>query len=253
MQTNPLVLSGGGARGFAHLGVVKALTAHGIHPEAVSGTSAGAIAGAFLACGFSPDEIIEMFVGKMKLSMLSWNSSPMGLASMKKIREFLLKNLRCKSFEDLHFPLYIAATNFVNGRQHIFSKGNLIDPLVASMSVPALFPPVVIGDIPYVDGGLSSNLPVEPFCNGREKLICVYVNPQKEYAPQAHMLEVLDRTWHLSFREMVNRSAEGCYLYIEPPNLCKYGMFDISRMVEIFDVGYQYTSEYLDTLATRQL
>jgi NTE family protein len=253
MQAYPIVLSGGGARGIAHLGAVKALAEHGFQPEAVSGTSAGAIAGAFLACGFSPDEIMEMFVGKVKLSMLSWNSSPMGLASMKKVREFLLKNLRCTRFEDLHFPLYIAATNFVNGRQHIFSKGNLIDPLVASSSVPALFPPVVIGNIPYVDGGLSSNLPVEPFCNGRENLICIYVNPPKDYAPQAHMLEVLDRTWHLSFREMVKRSAEGCYLYIEPPGLCKYGMFDTNRMPEIFDIGYQYTTEYLDRLETTLL
>ena len=105
-----------------------------------------------------------MFVGKFKLSMLTWNTGPMGVASMHQVRQFLLKNLRCHKFEGLAFPLHVAATNFLTGRQHIFCKGNLVDALTASSSVPGLFPPVFIDEVPYVDGGLSNNLPVEPFC-----------------------------------------------------------------------------------------
>src|SRR5512133_1954837 len=186
-----------------------------------------------------------MFVGKFKLSMLTWNTGHMGVASMHRVREFLRKNLRCHKFEELSFPLHIAATNFLTGRQHIFSKGNLVDALAASSSVPGLFPPVFIDEVPYVDGGLSNNLPVEPFCGQKAETVCVYVNPPDEFRSNAHVWEVLDRTWHLSFREMVDRSAEGCYLYIEPKTLHGYGMFDTGKLAEIFDVGYQYTSEFL--------
>jgi NTE family protein len=245
MQTHPFVLSGGGARGFAHLGAVKSLEEHGIQPGAISGSSAGAIAGAFLACGFTPDEIMAMFVGKMKMNLLSWNSSKMGFVSMKNIRDFLLKNLRCSTFENLRTPLFVAATNFVNGRQKIFSEGNLIDAVVAASSVPVMFPPVFIDDIPYVDGGLSNDLPIEPFDHRRSETVCSYVNPVSEFTPKKSILEVMDRAWHLSFREMVDRSSEGCYLYIEPPALCKYGMWEVNHMGEIFEVGYEYTAQLL--------
>jgi NTE family protein len=245
MLTKPFVLSGGGTRGFAHLGVVKALAEHGIRPSAIAGTSAGAIAGAFLANGFSPDEIREMFVGKVNLKMLSWNSFHMGLVSMKNIRDFLQKNLRYTKFEELKVPLFVTATNFVNGRQKVFSEGDLIDAIVAASSVPVLFPPVVIDDIPYVDGGLSNDLPIEPFSKQRGDSVCVYVNPVKEFTPKKSMLEVLDRAWHLSFREMVNRSSDGCFLYIEPLELHHYGLFDVGKLPEIFDIGYSFTNELM--------
>ena len=83
------VLSGGGARGMAHLGVVKALSEHGYVPEAISGTSAGSIAGAFLANGFAPEEVKELIVKNMGLTMLEWNSFQLGFVSLKKIGKFL--------------------------------------------------------------------------------------------------------------------------------------------------------------------
>jgi NTE family protein len=239
------VLSGGGCRGFAHLGAVKALQEQGIYPSEISGTSAGAIAGAFLANGFSSDEIKEMFIGSLKLSMLSWNGFKMGLVSMKKIRIFLEKNLRCKKFEDLPIPFYAAATNFADGSQHIFHKGNIIDAIIASSSIPVLFPPVLIHGIPFVDGGLSNNLPIEPFRNNKKKAVCIYVNPIKKFKPGESVFEVMDRAIHLSFREKVNLSAAGCFLFIEPKKLNEYGMFDFNKIEEIFEIGYGFTRKML--------
>lgn len=245
MITKPFVLSGGGARGFAHLGVVKALEEYGIYPSAISGVSAGAIAGAFLADGFTPDEIITMFAGKIKLSMFTWNSFRMGLVSMKRIREFIRQNLRSSRFEDLRIPLHIAATNFLDGRQKFFSSGDLIQAIEASSSIPVVFPPVFIGDIPYVDGGLSNTLPIEPFTHLKSETVCVNVNPVKDFAPKIGVMETLDRAWHLSFREMVTRSCEGCYLFIEPQPLHQFGMFDVQKITDIFNTGYLYTKEML--------
>jgi NTE family protein len=108
-----------------------------------------------------------------------------------------------------------------------------------------LFPPVIINSVPYVDGGLSNNLPVEPFNDRRDEVICVHVNPIKLFNPKESVLEVMDRAWHLSFRNMVNRSSDGCYLSIEPTELDIYGLFDFHKSAEIFDVGYMFTKELL--------
>src|SRR5690554_4685177 len=163
MIKKPFVLSGGGARGFAHLGVAKALQERGIYPSAISGTSAGAIAGTFLANGFTSDEVIEILAGKLNRKMIGWNSFRLGLMSFKKIADYIEQNLRYKTFEELPIPLYITATSFVDGRQKIFKTGSIMEAIMASCAIPAIFPAYEIDGIPYVDGALSNNLPIEPF------------------------------------------------------------------------------------------
>ncbi|MCX6243177.1 MAG: patatin-like phospholipase family protein [Bacteroidetes bacterium] len=245
MKKKYFVLSGGGCRGFAHLGAVKALEESGIYPSGISGTSSGAIAGAFLANGFSPDEIKEIFLEKLKLNMLSRNEFKLGLISMKNIRIFLQKNLRYKKFEDLPIPFYATSTSFADGSQHIFNRGNIIDAIIASCSIPVLFPPVLIHGRPFVDGGLSNNLPIEPFGDNKKNIVCIHVNPIKSFKPGESVFNVMDRAMHLSFREKVNRSADGCFLFIEPKELDRYGLFDIDKIREIFDVGYGFTKKLL--------
>ena len=88
IHQKPFVLSGGGVRGFAHLGVIKALQEVGISPSEISGTSAGAIIGAFLADGFTPDEIKELFLTKLNLNVFSINTFRFGLISMHKTRRY---------------------------------------------------------------------------------------------------------------------------------------------------------------------
>jgi NTE family protein len=240
------VLSGGGCRGFAHLGAVKALQEKDIHPYEISGTSSGAIAGVFLASGFSPEETKDLFIDKLKLNLLSWNGFKMGLVSMKHIRKFLEDNLRFKKFEDLPIPFYATATNFSDGSQTIFNTGDIIDAIIASSSIPVLFPPVLIHGIPFIDGGLSDNLPVEPFINKKEEIVSIHVNPLKIFNPGESMFEVLDRSIHLSFREKVEQSSAGCFLFIEPQALSNYGLFDINKIQEIFDIGYNFTKNLLN-------
>jgi len=245
MKKKFLVLSGGGCRGFAHLGAVKALQEYGIYASEISGTSSGAMAGAFLANGFSPDEIRDIFIEKLNLNMLSRSGFKLGLISMKNIRIFLQKNLRYKKFEDLPIPFYATATSFTDGSQHIFNRGNLIDAIIASISIPVVFPPVVIRGVPFVDGGLSNNLPVEPFSESKKDIICIYVNPIRTFKTGESIFDVIDRSINLSFREKVNRSSDGCFLFIEPKELKAYGLFDIHKIREIFDIGYGFTKKLL--------
>lgn len=246
MIKRPFVLSGGGARGFAHLGVVKALGENGIHPSAISGTSAGAIAGAFLANGYHPDEIIEILAGKLNRRMLGWPSFSVGFMSFKKVGEYLERNLRYKTFEELPTPLFITATSFIDGSQKIFDSGKLIDAITASCAIPAIFPVYEIDGIPYVDGALSNNLPVEPFLRQKRNIIAVHVNPIWDLDGTKGLRSVVERAFHLSFIGTTRRSAEGCQMFIEPPELIDYSLFDLGKAVNIIEVGYKYGINYLE-------
>lgn len=251
MERVPFVLSGGGARGIAHLGVLQACFEAGIAPAAISGTSAGALIGAFIAAGLSPQEATAVLREEWRLHLTRWRVLRGELLTQRRIGEFLAAHLPAKYFEDLNIPLHVSATDLEHGGQRIFSSGELIPPLLAACAVPLIFPPVPIDGTPYVDGGLSNNLPIEPFEGHRSEVIAVYVNPLPPYTNQRTLRRTLDRTFHLSFREMVARSAKGCRMFIEPPGLSAFGMFDLSRAAEIQRIGYEHTSSALASQGDR--
>jgi NTE family protein len=245
MIKKPFVLSGGGARGFAHLGVAKALQEKNIYPSAISGTSAGAIAGAFLANGYTPDEISEILVVKLTRKMIGWNSFRLGLMSFRRIGEYIEKNLRYKTFEELPIPLFITATSFVDGRQKIFKRGSIIDALTASCAIPAIFPAFEISNVPYVDGALANNLPVEPFHRHKKEIIAIHVNPIWDLNEKRGLRAIVERAFHLSFIGKTRQSARDCHMFIEPKDLIYFNLFDLNKADQIIQVGYEYGVSYL--------
>lgn len=249
VEQAPFVLSGGGARGVAHIGVLRACAEAGIVPSAISATSAGALVGAFIAAGFTPEELERLLREEWRLHLTRWRVLRGERLTQRRIGEFLQANLPVKNFEELRIPLYVTATDMARGGQRIFSQGPLIPALLASSAVPLVFPSVDIEGLPYVDGGLSNNLPIEPFDECRADVIAVYVNPLPPYSARRTWRGTMDRVFHLSFRELVARSAKGCALYIEPPALARFGMFDLRHAAEIERVGYAYTKERLQQRA----
>lgn len=252
MDQRPFVLSGGGARGLAHIGVLRAFAEHGLVPSAISGTSAGALVGAFVAAGLSAVQVQQLLLVEWRLPTTRWRVLRGELLSQKRIGEFLHAYLPAKTFEELRIPLFVSATDLVNGGQRIFHQGPLIPALLASCAVPLVFPPVHIDGVPYVDGGLSNNLPIEPFADRRGEVIAVYVNPLPPYAARRTWRGTMDRVFHLSFRELVARSANGCAVYIEPPALARFGMFDLRHAAEIERVGYAHTKALLQQRSALQ-
>ena len=170
-----LVLSGGGARGFAHLGVIQALNEAGIFPDVISGTSAGAIVGVLYADGYTPKEILMLMNWASRFDYMRPAMPREGLLQINGITKILKTSLRAKTFEDLKIPLFVAATDLNNGKAVYFSKGDIFDPVMASASIPVLFQPVKINDISYVDGGVLDNLPIRPIendCRSRNRIVC---------------------------------------------------------------------------------
>ncbi len=240
MQKYDFVLSGGGARGFAHIGVIKALQEQAITFNAISATSSGAIVAAFLCDGYTPDEVAKICREGIPITRFNFHFTQ-GFLSIEALRKLFEKYLRSKTFDELKHPLYVSVTDLDNGSQVIINKGLLADALIASASIPIIFPPVIINGKHYVDGGLSGNLPSEPFKNSHLKTIGVHVNPLNSYNSEDNVMKQLERILHLSIREKVMREKERLHLFIEPEGLKEFGLFDTKKIDKIIEMGYDHT------------
>ncbi len=235
-----ITLSGGGARGIAHLGLLKALEEFGVKPSILSGTSAGAIAGAFYAKGYSIGEILKIiqkgnFFGPTKLL---WNQK--GLFSMKGFEEIYKEHFPTNSFDELNFPLHIASTDILNGKIEYFSAGDLSAALMASSCVPVVFDPVKLNHSLFVDGGILNNFPIEPIIGKCDKLIGIDVNSIRVEQAEIRKSNLLDRSFHLSQSADILAKGKQCDLFIQPPDMSQFGMFEVKRSQEIYEYGYAY-------------
>jgi len=240
-----LVLSGGGARGFAHLGLIQALNDSGIFPDVISGTSAGALAGVLYADGYTPKEILHMMNSGSRFDFMKPALPREGLLQIGGIIKILNSNLRAKTFEELKIPLFVAATDLNNGRPEYFSKGSLLNPVIASASIPVLFQPVIINDIYYVDGGVLDNLPLKPIENKCRFLIGSFVNPVGYVEKCSGLINIAERTFMLSMSKEITEKAKKFDLFIAPLELRNYKILDPEKAEELFEVGYKATKEKL--------
>jgi NTE family protein len=240
-----LVLSGGGARGFAHLGVIQALHEAGIYPDVVSGTSAGALAGVLYADGFSPEQILKLMNSGSRLDFMRPAMPREGLLQISGIIKILKSNLKATTFEKLKLPLFVAATDLNNGKSVYFSKGELIDPVIASASIPVLFQPVKINNISYVDGGVLDNLPVYPIQNKCKVLIGSFVNPVGYVEKLSGLINIAERTFMLNMSKEINEKAGLFNLLIAPKELRNYKILDPEKADDLFELGYKATKSKL--------
>ena len=241
-----IVLSGGGARGFAHIGVLKALHELGIKPQIISAVSAGSIVGALYADNKEPEHIFEIFSEMDIFKILRVNRPSFGLLKAQGIGKILDKTLSVSNIEDLKIPLIISATNFTKAQTDYFKNGNIIDAVMASSAIPLVLKPFTINKQMYVDGGLMNNLPVEPLINRCENLIGVNVNPVHELDSALSFRNFADRVLHLAIRANVNNNIGKCDIYIEPPGLMDYNLFKVSGAKQICQLGYQHTMKLLE-------
>lgn len=233
-----LALSGGGARGFAHFGVIKAMQEAGFYPDIISGTSAGAIAGAMIAAGKTPEECLEFFTNKKIMSFARLSVSKMGLMSMKGMENSLQKFLNIKTFDELEIPLVVTATDINSAVSVHFDAGDLIPCVLASCSIPIVFIPTEINGIIYVDGGIFMNLPVRPIRDVCEKIIAVEINSNESQQKVNNMIHMAERSFHLGLAANTKIDKKLSDVFIAPDDMIRYSMFDLEHVHEIFEQGY---------------
>lgn len=173
-----LALSGGAARGFAHLGVLKVLVEHKIPIDLVAGTSAGSFAGAAFASGLSVKEIIEMGKKVRWLNVAGFSYSPKGILSNAPLGNFIKKNLPVRRFEDLPIPFAAVACDLETGEEVILKdEGDLVFAVRASCALPGVFMPLEDENSRrLIDGGVVAPLPTRAVKKlGAEIIIAVDV------------------------------------------------------------------------------
>lgn len=242
-----IALSGGGAKGFAHLGVLQALNERGLYPEIISGTSAGAFAGALYADGHSPREILSFFQKKAFKEFAEFTIPNGGFFKSAGLQTFLKKHLKAKTFESLKIPLRVVATDIEYGESKIFSSGPLVPSVVGSCSVPIIFKPVEINKHYYVDGGLFKNFPVSTIRRECVKIIGVNVSPIIKSEYKSSLKYIAERSFHYMSGSNTLLDRNLCDYLIESTSLSQYSMFDLEHVEEIYQAGYDLTVEYINS------
>ncbi len=239
-----LVLGGGGTRGFAHLGVVKALNEKGIFPDILSGASAGSIVGAMLADGKTPDEILKLFKEKNFFSYTSMMFPRGGFLSLEGLTKRLREVISVEKIEDLATPLYVAVSNLNTGKAEYFNSGSVADIVTASSSIPVLFEPVVLNGSAYVDGGLVDNLPLAPIKSLCRKTIISSLIPVNYSRKIGGIKSVISRISEMVTNSNLNNEKSTADLIIEPPELAKYEYLNVRKADKIFNLAYEYTAAF---------
>lgn len=247
-----LVLGGGGARGFAHLGVIQAMYEAGLKPDIISGTSAGSIIGAMIASGHTPEECLNFFLGKKILHFARPTMSKKGIMTMTSLEERLAEFINTKTFEELKIPLVITASDINSAIPTHFEQGELLPCIIASCSIPVVFTPKEINNIDYVDGGVFMNLPVRPIRKRCEKIIAVEINSIDTSEKITNMLGMAVRSFHLGLDRNTDIDRSMSDIFIAPQNMSKYSMFDLEHVREIYNEGYKTAKRILKNSILKQ-
>ncbi|MQT30721.1 BamA/TamA family outer membrane protein [Pseudomonas helleri] len=284
-----LVLSGGAARGLAHVGVLKALEEQGIHIDAIAGTSMGAVIGGLYASGYKIDELEKLalsidwqealsdsparedvpfrrkqddrdFLVRQKLSFRDDGSLglPLGVIQGQNLA-LLLESLLAHSsdvrdFDKLPIPFRAVATDIVSGEKVVFRKGHLPQVIRASMSIPAVFAPVEINGQLLVDGGMVDNIPVDVAREmGVDLVIVVDIGtPLRGRKELNTVFDILNQSITL----MTRSNSEVQLATLKPddvlikPSLASIGATDFGRSEEIINAGYRATQILENRLAS---
>lgn len=246
MKKIGIALSGGGSRGFAHLGVLKALEEKGIEFDVISGTSAGSIVGALLASGLSVDEIFSLMKAKKFTDYAKIAIFKDGFMTLESLKKNLTHTLKEATFEQLPKALYISVSNINTGEVEYLHKGNVVDAVIASSSIPILFEPIVLNQQTYVDGGLLDNLPIVPLLSTCDIIVAVNVMPVEKLQIVDGMRDVALRIFEVGIGHVHPELKARCDLYVEPKGIDKYHILDPQSADELFELGYQATKNHPD-------
>ena len=255
-----LALGGGGAKGNAHIGVIRRLQKEGFKIKAIAGTSFGGVVAVFHALGYSPNEIEDIFAALDQKELYGYSEtegpSLLGLGGATK---WLKQTIGERTFKDLKIPCILTAADLRTAREVLLSEGSLVDAVLATIAIPGIFPAKRIGDLELIDGGALDPVPVAPARSLKPHLpvIAVVLNspmghpaetwsiPLPEYLPQT-LIERISKLRYtqaldvfLRSLDMVTRAVAEYRLEVDEPEFIIRPMVadvDILEQVNVRDV-----------------
>lgn len=226
VQTHPIkprepviavALGGGGAKGFAHIGVLKVLESHGIKPKIVTGTSAGSFVGSLYASGKTPYQLQQLALSFKESDIRDLTINRQGFLLGQKLQDYVNKNISNKPIEQFPIRFAAVATRLDTGNKAEFIKGNAGQAVRASCSIPNVFVPAMIGGKKYVDGGLVSPIPVKTAQNmGADIVIAVDISARPDGSKAMNMLGLLDQTINIMGQQSINEELSQADIIIQP-------------------------------------
>jgi NTE family protein len=212
-----LVLGGGAARGFAHVGVIKVLEAQGLAPDIVVGTSAGSVVGALYASGLSGYELQRRAMELDERSVSDWALPNRGFLKGESLQGYVNEAVKGKTIEQMPRALGVVATDLRSGQQTVFRLGNTGMAVRASSSVPGVFQPVTISGREYVDGGLTSPVPVQAARDmGADIVVAVDIAKNPERAKVRDTIDVLLQTFLIMGRAIAAQELRTADVVVLP-------------------------------------
>ena len=236
-----LALGGGGARGFSHLGAIKAFEEFGVSFDYICGTSAGSIAGAFLANGFKFQQIYDI-AKSLRMKDIRTNIVPFTPSKLDGVGDIIIKYLGDIDIENLKTPFSAVAVDLVSTKEVVLSKGSLAKAVMGSCAVPGVFTPIEYDNMILADGGLQNTIPADiPRFYGCDYVISVDVNKSRTYGTKStKLLDVLS----CSIRILMKSNAVSGYLYSDvviAPETKRFKSTSPDGFEDMIEEGYKAT------------
>ena len=243
-----LALSGGGAKGFSHIGVLMAFDRCGIKPDIISGVSAGAIAGVLYAAGLKPTDIIRCFTEADKFGdFTEWAIPKEGFLKLDRFGRLLEVWLPVKRLEELSIPTVVCATDIDHGKSVGWSKGEIVPRVLASCSIPIIFNPRRLNGVNYVDGGVLRNLPAWAIRGYCKTLYGCNCSPLRtSFTPKKGILDIALRSYHLMLKANLAQDIRLCDKLIQVNELSAVSTFDLSALQRGVTAGYDAAMRVLE-------
>lgn len=233
------VLGGGGAKAIAHVGVIEELLRAGIYPDLIVGCSAGAIVGGLFADQPDINRLKDILMEKRREHFLNISlfHLPFGLSNGSALQDFLESHLKSKYFNELKIPFIAVATNLQEGTMVPFGTGRLEPTIRASAAFPGMLYPVIIDGCPYVDGGVTENIPAEVARRmGAEYVIAVELEADLDTSPPTNVLGIFQRSLEIGLKYQGTRASKYANYIIKVP-LTGVGIFEDNRNEYAYNQG----------------
>lgn len=246
-----LVLGSGGARGYAHIGVIQVLEQQGIHPDFIVGTSAGSIVGSIYASGKTADELRDIALNMKANDVRDVKLDMKGFFDGKKVENYVNQQVNNTPLELLKTPMYVVATELKEGKKVVFNYGNTGQAVRASVSIPSMFVPTKIGKDEYVDGGLVSPVPVNVARDlGADIIIAVDILAQPVYTETSNVWGLFNQNINIMQNHLAREELKHADIVIQPDLREKAHIFDVKGREMTMRAGAEAARNQLNSIST---
>lgn len=243
-----LALGSGGARGFAHLGVIKVLKEEGIPIDFISGSSMGAMIACFFGAGLDMDRLYKISSAFKRKYYLDFTVPKMGFIAGKRVKDLIRIFTHGKNIEDLDIPIGVVATDLMSGEKVVFTKGPIAEAVRASISIPGIFVPEKINGRLLVDGGVVDRIPVSVVKEmGAEFIIAVDVSRVKTNTEVSSIFDVIMQSIDIMQMELVDHRMIASDVMIRP-QVEKYSSKAFTNIEDIISIGEEEAKKHVNNI-----